>query len=45
MNDKKEIKIGKDFASLVTGFVLGFLIAFAICWNTISYIIRVAMER
>ena len=45
MTTNKEIKVSKEFASLVTGFVLGFLIAFAICWNTISYIIKVALER
>lgn len=45
MENNKEIKISKDFASLVVGFVLGFLIAFAICWNTISYIIQVALEK
>jgi hypoxanthine-guanine phosphoribosyltransferase len=40
---KKEIQISTECFSMALGFVLGFLLAFATCWITIIYIIKISL--
>ena len=42
---KKGLRISNEFLAFASGFVLGFLIAFAFSWQTVVYLISVIIDK